>query len=503
MCNRRTAGASCWDMDPRTPVIVGVGQITQKLADNYQDALEPVKLMERAVRAAADDAGATSLLSSIERIIALGGLWSYEDPARQVADAVGSPDAASELTYFGGNTPQTVVGSVSQSILNREADVVVAVGGEAVYSRNKLKKAGGDFDFTRPEMAPATRFGKELKMSSEHEQSLGLMRPTIVYPMFESALRAQAGSTVDEHNAKIANLWKGFNEVAVANPNAWSQTPMTAEEIGAASESNRYVCWPYTKVMNANMYVDQSAAVIMCSVAKAEDMGIDPSRWVFPHSAADGHASVLFSERENYYENTALRVTGKQALNAAGVDIDQVEHFDLYSCFPSMPQISTRELGIDIDRQLTQTGGLGFFGGPMNNYVMHAIASMVDTLRANPGDLGLVHGNGGFATKQAVGIYGAEPPAQPFSWVDVQPEIDRVEITRPVNENPAGEATVESYVLPWSGDAPGEAVLTAINPDGSRSLARTEEPDVLAAMLTEEFVGRSVVLQPDNTAVFA
>ena len=76
------------------------------------------------------------------------------------------------------------------------------------------------------------------------------------------------------------------------------------------------------------------------------------------------------------------------------------------------------ELGISSDRVVTTTGGLPFFGGPMNSYVIHAIASTIDAIRET-GEMGYVHANGGYATKQACGIYGSSPPSKPFRRVNV------------------------------------------------------------------------------------
>lgn len=493
------------ERDPRTPVIIGVGQIKQQLRDNYDAAKEQVQLMEDVVRLAAADceADTEAVLSSIDRIGVVGGLWAYKDPGRQVADAVGSPQADSVLTYFGGNMPQALVAEYSRAVQAGECDLAVALGGEAVYSRRKMKAAGSNAPCTQPEGMPdAVRFGSDLEMSSEHERQLGLDRPPVVYAMFESAIRADAGRPVDEHLIAMSELWQGFNEVAVENPIAWVRNPMTAEEIRTATPSNRMVNWPYTKSMNANPQVDQAAAVIVCSVEKATDLGVPQSQWVFPHSATQAHATMLFSERDNYHSSPAIRIAGKKALEMADAAIEDIAHFDLYSCFPSVVQITVGELGIPADRQLTSTGGLGFFGGPLNNYVMHGIASLIEKLRANPGDLGLLHANGGYATKQAFGVYGTTAPVKPFEMVDVQAEVDATP-RREVDTAPSGVGVIEAYVLPWEGDGPARAILTAIMADDRRAIGVIDDPAVLQAMLTEDFVGRTATLQPDGSAVIA
>ena len=111
------------------------------------------------------------------------------------------------------------------------------------------------------------------------------------------------------------------------------------------------------------------------------------------------------SERAGFTSSAAIGVAGNRALELAGVGIDDVAHLDVYSCFPSAVQLALRELGIDPGRQLTVYGGLCFAGGPWNNPVGHAIASMVGVLRDDPGSRGLVTANGGNVEKHAFGVY--------------------------------------------------------------------------------------------------
>lgn len=484
-------------LDPRTPVIVGVGQYKQQL-DDVTEAVEQVALMERALRAAADDAGAPGLLSSIDQLFVIGGLWRYPDPGRLIADSVGSKDASTYLTAMGGNMPQACVSEAAERVQRGDADVIVVTGGEAVYSKNKLRKLDRDFPRSGHDLPAAERFGADVTMSSEHEQSLGFSVPTSVYPLFESAVRAASGRGFDEHHRAMAELWASNNAVAAANPYAWVRTPMTAEEILEARPDNRMVGFPYTKAMNANSFVDFGAAIIVTSAEKAEALGIARDRWVFPQAATDGHATLLFSRRDNFHESPAIRHTGGRCLELAGVGVDDIGPMDLYSCFPSVVQITMNELGIGRDRTVSTTGGLSFFGGPMNSYVLHAIASTVDAVRALD-QPGFVHANGGYATKHACAVYATEPPRDGFVREDVQPAIDR-HPAREVDETPDGDGTIESCTVLFGRDGPQRALLTALMPDGRRALAGTDDVDTMVAMTSEEFVGRLVTLRPDGEA---
>ena len=485
--------------DDRNPVIVGVGQFKQQLED-VSLAEEQYVLMEQALRLAADDAGAPKLLTDIDRLLVIGGMWSYPDPGRLIADAVGSSNARTFLTAMGGNMPQATVSDCCQRIAAGEMEIAAVVGGEAVYSKNKLRKLGEDLSKSGVDLEKAERFGENVSMSSQHERDKGFLMPTQIYPLFESAIRAHRKETHYEHRMRISSLWEGFNRVAAANEHAWVQTPMTAEEIMEPTTDNRMVGYPYTKAMNANSFVDFGGAIIICSVAKARSLGIDSDNWVFPHSATDGHATFLFSERDNFHESPAIRVTSKRCLELADISIDDVGPMDLYSCFPSVVQITMNELGIDPERAATTTGGLSFFGGPMNSYVIHAIASTIDEIRKT-GEYGFVHANGGYATKHACAVYHNKPPKGQFRRMNVQEEIE-ASPKREVEENPIGKSVVEAYTVLHGREGPDKALMTTLMEDGKRALASTSDAQTMQSMMSEEYVGKTLEFSANGSFEF-
>ena len=86
----------------------------------------------------------------------------------------------------------------------------------------------------------------------------------------------------------------------------------------------------------------------------------------------------------NYYSSPAIRTMGQKAFAMAGKTVADMSFIDLYSCFPSAVEIGCAELGLaeDDPRGLTVTGGLPYFGGAGNNYVMHSIVTMMEKVRA-------------------------------------------------------------------------------------------------------------------------
>jgi acetyl-CoA C-acetyltransferase len=487
--------------DPRAPVIIGVGQHVHRPDDPAPTS--PLDLMAEAVRAAAADAGFADVPSTVDSVRVVSML-SYRagNPAWLLAQQLGISAREHAYTTVGGNTPQSLVNRTALDIAGGLADLVVLTGGEAWRTRMQARRAGSRHVWpVAPEDQPPVVIGEELEMTHEAETAKGVYLPVQVYPMFDTAIRAAGGRTPDEQVAVIAELWSRFSHVAAGNQYAWIREPRSPEEIAAVTPPNRIIGLPYRKAMNSNNDVDMGAALIMCSVERAEQLGIGRDRWVFPHSGTDCHEHNFVSNRWSFSDTPAIRLGGQRALELAGVGIDDVAFIDLYSCFPSAVQLGAASLGLDAlitggDRQLTRTGGMAFAGGPWNNYVMHSIATIVRELRESPGERGLVWGNGGYVTKHAFGIYSTEPPPDGFRFEYPQDEIDALP-RRAVAEgdDATGPAAIESYTVMFDRDGNAElAIATCLLGDGRRAWATSGHGDVTAALTEGEWVGRRVVL---------
>jgi acetyl-CoA C-acetyltransferase len=251
--------------------------------------------------------------------------------------------------------------------------------------------------------------------------------------------------------------------------------------------------------MNANLDTDQAAALILCSVAAAEAAGVSSDKWVFPHSGADSHDHYWVSERSNFHSSPSIRFNGRTALELAGIGVDDLAHVDLYSCFPSAVQIGAAELGLGLDRPLTVTGGLGFAGGPGNNYSTHAIATMVERLRADAGAFGLVTSLGWYITKHAAGVYSATPPGAGFRHALPQADVDALPKCEYVADH-EGDVVVESYTVMHERDgSPSLGIVACRLPDSRRAWANIREDATLRSMTAEEACGRKGHLQRDGT----
>ena len=474
--------------NPNTPIIVGVGQVLNRI-QTLDEAKEPLHMMLQAVELAEQDTGVVGLLRQVQSVRVIRGIWNYANPAQYVAEQIGAPQAQTVGTLYGGNQNQAVVNRTAMSILSRELDLVLITGAENGNSAAKARKTGAKIPLTKTPGEYDVVVGSQMPEHHDHEIAKGIRTAIQVYPMYENAIRHKRGETIDVHMKRVSELWSRFNDVAQTNPHAWIRHNVTAEEIRTPSAENRPISFPYTKMMNANMSVNMGAALIMCSLEKAQQLRIPQSQWIYPHAGAEGYDHFSASVRDNFYSSPGIRIVGRTVLELADTALNDLKFVDLYSCFPSAVQIAAAELGLSETSQLTVTGGLTFGGGPLNNYVMHSIARMVELLREHPGTRGLITANGGNLYKHAHCVYSNEPPQRDFQSRNVQAEIDALPARQCLAEY-RGEATVESYTVMFSGDDPAIAHVACLTPDGQRVWVNSEDTDLMAAMTREEFCGR-------------
>jgi acetyl-CoA C-acetyltransferase len=487
-------------LDPRTPVLVGVGQITDRPAPGarFADRPTPLSLMVDALAKAGADARGR-VLAHLDELVAIRSfVWHPSDPARLVADALGITPRRTRLTPTGGNTPQQLVHEYSRRILAGELEAVAVVGSEAMHARSLARREGVPTGWVEPKDGGVLDhpLDEERPPLTADEFGAGLTTPTDVYPLFENARRARRGDSAEQQRQRLGDLWASFARVAATNPYAWITDGPSADAIATPAPNNRLIAAPYTKLLVANMPVDMGAAYILTSLAFAENAGVPRDAMVFPHTGADASDHWFVSERPELDDSPAMRAIWA-ALESSGVRADDLAHLDFYSCFPTVVQTAGEITGIDVfdpARPATVTGGLTFGGGPGNNYVTHSIASMVDRLRATPGSQGLVTGLGWFSTKHAWGTYSTEPPASAFAYTDVQPDVDAGPKVTVRADN--GDASVETFTVVYDRDgAPSRVVVAARWSDGARVWAKADHGDVLSRFVSDAPFGDTITVR--------
>ncbi len=460
--------------------------------------------MADALERAAIDTGAAAMLANIDEITAVASFtWHTNDPALLVAQRLGL-DVATRLLSVGGNTPQRFINDAARRILAGETRCVALVGAEAMYARLLAKRESRELNWVTQsdDVASPLMATNDPTPLTAAEYGQGLNLPTNVYPLFENARRARLGWTLDEQRDHLGRLWSNFARVASKKPYAWIQSAPSSDAITTPSPGNRMVAFPYTKLLMANMPVDMAACVIMTSYEHAVSLGVAKDRLVFPHCGADANDHWLISDRPQLDDSPAMRALW-QSMNGFGVEGDVLAHLDLYSCFPTVVQSACDVLGVDAfdpGRVPTVTGGLTFGGGPGNNYVTHALASMVEVLRGDPTSRGLVTGLGWFCTKHSWGVYSASPPREAFRWSSPQRDVDA--LARCVSEQRDGVATVESYTVTHGAHGePVRLIIAARTSDDVRTWCHSTDTALMFEAERTELIGRSGEIHADVFAL--
>jgi acetyl-CoA C-acetyltransferase len=480
-------------LDPRTPVLVGIAAIDQRL-DDPTDSLEAFELMVAALEAAADDAGSRRLLTEANSIRVPRGFWRYSDPGRLVAERVGASRARTVLAEI-GVLQQTLLSDACRGILAGEEEVALVTGADAKYRELRGRITGVEVvDTSQSDIQPDLKLEPLEPLFHDLEVARGLMLPVRAFAVMDSALRFSEGVSPEAHRDELAGLLVDFSKIAATNPHAWKRTPVSFEQIRNPSSKNRMLAFPYAKLHSADWNVDQAAGLILCSVEKARALGLSDERWVFPLSASESNHVVPLCARAELHRCPGAEIAGKLALELAGTRPEEVAHLDLYSCFPASVRVFARELGLGKERSCTVTGGMAFAGGPLNNYVLQATARMAEVLRDDPGSAGLVTAISGFMNKVGFGVWSSEPSAEGFRFADPSEEVAARSGHRELVGDYRGPASTVGYTVVHLGEKAVEGIAVCDLPDGRRSIATTADPGLATAMTEEEFCGREVVI---------
>jgi acetyl-CoA C-acetyltransferase len=475
--------------EERTPVVIGVGHAIER------DAIVSTEdLTERAARAALDEA--PRLANVIERVSVVSTIFSPSvgNGATELARRLGITPATVEVTTAGGNTPQWLVTRASEEIAQGRLRATLIGGAESTRS---ARASGAQQQLiqrkdTSGESDPIVGASEE-GMLSAAEVQVRLFLPAHVYPLFESALAARDGRNFAQQREFLGRLMAPFTTVAARHPFAWFAEELSPTEISSAIAANRITAEPYTKRMNAFPNVDLGAAIIVCSLAEARRAGV-ADQAVFVWSGADTAEVLAPTARPDLAASPAIKAAGARALAAADTGLDDIAHFDFYSCFPSAVQLGAAALGLALDdpRGLTVTGGLPYFGGPGNNYPTHSIATITGLLRNDAGRA-LVTGLGGFVTKHAVGIYGSMPPPAGFRRGDTRDDQQRINAgaVELALTDAEGPATVEASTVVYAADGTVEAVPVIARLDDGRRVS-AQCADDLASLAATSLVGARI-----------
>ncbi|HTF33644.1 MAG TPA: acetyl-CoA acetyltransferase [Myxococcota bacterium] len=495
--------------EDRTPVLVGVAQLTLRDA-SIERALEPIAMLEQVARDAAEDAGlGERLLHSLDSVAIVNVLgWRATNPAAFLAERIGAQPKRTILTGTGGEIPLVLLGHMASEIEAGRSRAALVAGCNTLRTALRARRAGRRFGWaTGPESSPFA-LGVHKAGSSELENLYGLSTPPVVYPIFENALRARRGLSLEAHRLGMGRLMSRMSAVAAKNPHAWFPVARDPEELTKPSPQNRMIAFPYPKYLNAVIETDQAACALVLSAAHARELGIAENLWVHLWAAAAATEDIWFpTQRASFAECSALRRAATEALARAGTALGEMDAMDFYSCFPVAVEMACEMLGLSEDdpRGFTVTGGLPYAGGPGNNYTLHAVAAMVERLREVPGRRGLVTGNGWYLTKHSACVLASAPRPQAAAKAAFAPP-DEAAPTAPKVRQPelaeaaSGPAAVETYTVTYDREgAPERGIVVGRLLDGRRFLAHTPgERALLEDFAAHEGVGRKGAVSHEN-----
>ncbi len=506
-------------VDPRTPVVVGVGQFTERIDEPDYRGMSAVELATAGVRAALADTGvaAAKVAQAIDVFAALrqfeisgpmpATLGVSDNYPRSVARRIGADPARVVLEPLGGHGPQKLMTEFAGEIARGTAEVVLVLGSEAGSTARYFADRDDKPDFTE-------RVGGQLedrgygfeKYFTEYTAAHGLTGAPVQYGLLDNARRARLGLSVDQYRLAMAQLFSPFSKIAAKNPFSSSPVERSVDELITVTDENRMICDPYPRLMVARDQVNQGSAAIMMSVAAARRLGVPQEKWVYLR----GHAGITdqdLLDRADVSVSPSSEFAVREALRVAGVGIDDIATFDLYSCFPFPVFVVCDALGMAADdpRGLTLTGGLPYFGGPGNSYSLHAIAETVHEMQDKPGQFGLVGANGGTMSNYAVGVYSTEPA----EWVEDDSEALQQRITGlpkvPVVRNVNGSGVIETYSVRYDWPEP-TAIIIGRQPDGRRFMATSTDEKLTALMRDGDPLRAGIAVTADgktNRAVLA
>jgi acetyl-CoA C-acetyltransferase len=482
-------------MGDRRLCVIGASQHTVRDGN----APEPLISWARRAREAAEVAGVSHALPQLDSIqVVYCQSWPYDDPPSRLADELGASPGHRVYSGIGGTTPQELINRTATAMQRGELDLALVCSAEALATVRVAKKGGERLPWSHRKSTP---FPWEPPHESEiaHE----VMQAWETFPLWDTARRAGRGATLTDDAAEAATMMSTMSVTAAANPHAWRPTALDATTVGTATADNRYVGWPYTKHEVAVMDVDMSAALLLATAEKADALGVAKDQRLYLNGWAYAEDPASIAERTDMSRSVAMSVVGRHALSVAGVGLDDIDAFDLYSCFPSSVRLACDALGLALDdpRGLTVTGGLPYAGGPASGYLTHAIASTFDRLRESPGQA-LITGVGMHLAKHVAAVWSSTPVSSASTMAPdrarLQAEVDAEQHREPLLTAWSGPGTVRAYTVAHGRDgAPTQGLVVLDTTDG-RALARVHELELLLDAESRELVGEDVTVTTDG-----
>jgi acetyl-CoA C-acetyltransferase len=464
------------NIEAHTPILVGVAALSERGEDPHQ-MRDTAHMLCDVSRLALLDAACDA--RHLDLIMVPQGSWVHSNPPGVLAGMLGATRAHTVQTEL-GILQQGMFSYAAQAIQRGERKMALIAGAETRLRDRLAARAGVELPPEEAEttatQTPNETLRPDGELTNPIEAGRGLLFPVSAYAIIENAFCHERGLDPQAARNEIDMLWSDMSGVAKQNPDAWAPHYLDPAAVRAEPDMSM----PYTRAHVSQWNLNQGAALVMCSVEIAREMGISPSQWIFPWGSAESNHMQTVCERTYLHRCLGMEHAARAGLEAAEVHVKDIDLWDLYSCFPIAVRLQQKALGLDADSQVTITGGMSFAGGPLNNYSLQSMVKMAQALRTKK-TCGVVSSVSGILHKYGIGVWSAVPPSTAYRHVETPRTSAIAPKPKKLLEHFSGKGIIAGYTVNYrDGDRPRLIAVIDTSDGRHRALATSEDPQLIA-----------------------
>ena len=474
------------------PVLIGLGTIQQK--GNYNQLDEALILMDKAFKKAIVDCTNNDITKYINEVRVPKGFWRYRDPGKWVAENNKIKSVKTTVTKV-GILQQNLINTACDKIQNGEIKASLILGGESRFKILRSSIENKEYIETPLNTNPDIydKSPEKLQLDIEKKE-LGSMAVGY-YAILESAFRFMLQNNHDDHNNYLSEIYSGYSKIAAINKDGWIEQSLDKKVIKTESKKNLRQAFPYNKYHCTSWNVNQACAIIICSEDIADKLNIPSDKRVYPLASSENNHMISTLQRPNLIEPAGMHLAAKFIMDICNENNLIPNLYDLYSCFPVAVQMFAKSLKLNDIKDKTVTGAMPFAGGPLNSYVLHSTAKLIQKLRKNNG-VGIVTGVSGMMTKQSYALWSKDPCID-FRYEDCTKKASEIELPVKLSDKKNGSGKIIGYTILIK-DNTNKAIIFVDTDDKKRKLITSTNKNIIKEMQNTEWVGKRINFKDDQ-----
>ena len=474
------------------PVLIGLGSIQQK--GNYNQLDEALILMDKAFKKAIVDCTNNDITKYINEVRVPKGFWRYRDPGKWVAENNKIKSVKTTVTKV-GILQQNLINTACEKIQNGEIKASLILGGESRFKILRSSIENKEYIETPLNTNPDIydKSPEKLQLDIE-EKELGSMAVGY-YAILESAFRFMLQNNHDDHSNYLSEIYSGYSKIAAINKDGWIEQSLDKKVIKTESKKNLRQAFPYNKYHCTSWNVNQACAIIICSEDIANKLNIPSDKRVYPLASSENNHMISTLQRPNLIEPAGMHLAAKFIMDICNENNLIPNLYDLYSCFPVAVQMFAKSLKLNDIKDKTVTGAMPFAGGPLNSYVLHSTAKLIEKLRENNG-VGIVTGVSGMMTKQSYALW-SKNPCIDFRYEDCTKKASEIELPVKLSDKKNGSGKIIGYTILIK-DNTNKAIIFVDTDDKKRKLITSTNKKIIKEMQNTEWVGKRINFRDDQ-----